>query len=104
MSQTVRCTITATGNYVTAVCWVTRNGIHIELDAKGVLLATGDYILQWEFRADPTSTFVATLDALDVQTKKPCTTDKWTIAHGQTHIGSGSDKPAGYKDRVFRAD
>jgi hypothetical protein len=98
----VTCKVTATGNYVYAKCWVVRGGSHVVLTRQGVNLPSGRYELQWEFRADVGGTFMATVNMPDIVTNQPCTTGPQTIAHGQTHIGSGADKPPAYTAKVFR--
>jgi len=98
----VKGTIKTTGNFVYAEMWVIYKGKHVRLTPDGVNLARGDYELQWEFRADPTASVACSVDAPDVSTNQPCTTGTQYVAHGQTHIGSGSDKPPNYKPKVFR--
>jgi len=98
----VKGTIKAKGKYVYAQCWVMRNGKHVTLTPQGVDLPGGKYELQWEFRADVGATINCTVNAPDVVTGKDCTTGDQTLAHGQSHIGSGGDKPPGYTAKIFK--
>jgi hypothetical protein len=97
----VKRTMKTTGNFVYAESWVLYKGKHVVLTPGGVNLPKGQYELQWEFRADPTSTITISVDAPDVATGQPCTTDTQIVAHGQTHIGSGADQPPNYTSKIF---
>jgi hypothetical protein len=98
----VTCIQKTSGFVVIAKCWIVRGGSHTVLTREGVNLPKGKYELHWEFRADVGGTFIATLNMPSVVTSQPCTTGPQTIAHGQTNIGSGSDKPPGYTALCFQ--
>lgn len=98
----VKCTLKTTGYFVYAECWVIRQGKHVKLTSNGVELPSGQYELQWEFRADVGATILCTVSAPDIVTGKDCTTGTQTLAHGQTHIGSGIDRPPQYATKIFR--
>jgi hypothetical protein len=99
---TVKATIKTTGSFVYAEMWVMFKGKHVKLTSAGVDLAKGDYEMQWEFRADPTASITCSVDMPEVGTSTPCSTGTQYVAHGQTHIGSGDDRPPGYASKIFR--